>query len=519
MGEDCQFEPGTESFRRTAFGGNVQVDMVKGRIRCADGVILRGDTIRYYDARGFAELIGDVFYADSTRTMTAVTATYYRENRQLIANGDPDTDVVVTDQTDGARLSGINLIYYQAGGGRAEDEVTVFGRRGDARPRALLPVQDSGEPGEEETEEQGPLDVTADRILLRGENYFEAFGRVDTFRDSVTTYSDTLVYDQVISTLDLRGNARLVQVRDTIEGRRVLVRLPENQIREIESSGDGILVSGDLRLESPWFRVTFEEGDVDGLWAAPLRRLDTSEEPDSLLLEVEEEVPDEAPVDLMQALRDSLDAAQPYAVSGETRIRADSLDVASNAGRLEQVVGIGNAYAVSARDSTLDVSALPEVAKEDWMRGDTIVASFASRVEGDSTVYEIDRIIASGNASSLYRLAPDSAAAPPDAPEADSLETVVAEPDAPLVPPADSLGVGAPPADSVGLATEGTLVVLPSSAPGVHYVVAARIILVFEEDEVSRMEVLGLEEGVHLEPRRGAGTPAATPPPGGMRDE
>jgi hypothetical protein len=45
-------------------------------------------------------------------------------------------------------------------------------------------------------------------------------------------------------------------------------------------------------------------------------------------------------------------------------------------------------------------------------------------------------------------------------------------------------------------------VILPETAPGVHYVVARRIILDFANGEVRRMEVLGLTEGYHFEPRR-----------------
>lgn len=541
LGQDCVFEDGTESATRRSLGGVVQVNMVKARIRCADGVVLRGDTIRYYGSRGLAELIGNVFYADSTREMTAVAATYYRDNRQLVANGDPETDVIVTNTADGARLSGINLIYYQAGGGRIEDEVTVFGLRGAERPRALLPPPTRDEPpaatsGVAELDREvdpaeekapaadasaSPLDVTADRIILKGENYFEALGRVESFRDSVTTSSDTLIYDQVSSNLDLRGNARLVQVRDTIEGRRVLVRIPDNVIREIEATGDGVLVSADLRLEAPWFRVAFDKGDLDGLWAAPLRRNVRSEEEESETPPLDVPEPSEAPpepeVDLQQAMLDSLDARQPYAISGQTRIRADSLDVASESGRIEQLVAVGRAYAVSARDSTLDVSRLPEIARQDWMRGDTIVASFAARSQGDSTVYAIERITATGSASSLYRLAPDSARAA-NAPE----ESARAEAQAVDVPPPDSTGTAdvAVTADSLGLPAEEPTVVLPADAPGIHYVVAAQIILVFENDDVSRMEVLQLQEGVHLEPRRARAAPTTStaPPPGGGLD-
>jgi len=547
LGRDCAFEPGTESFRRQTFATSMTIYAVKARIRCAGGVRIRADSLTYYDARGYAELVGNVFYADSTRTMTAVRASYYRADRRLIANGDAETDVVVTNVEDGSRLSGLNLVYYQAGGGRLEDEVTVSGSRRDARPRALLPVGTPSAPTdsaatdsvadstdvvvEEMEAESSPLDVTGDRILLRGESWFEAFGRVVSVRDSITTESDTLVYDEVGSTLDLRGNAQLVQVRDTIEGRWIRVRLPENEVREIETRGEGVLVSSDLRLEAPWFRVSLRDGEVDGLWAAPLRR-SIDAEPDSGEVAVgeapvEEAAPPPEPepeveADPRQTLRDSLDAAQPFAVSGETRIRADSLDVATTEGRVDQMVAVGRAYAVSARDSTLDVSMLPEIAHEDWMRGDTITATFASRTEADSTVYAIERIVASGSASSLYRLAPDSTTGPTPPTDFTDMPLSTAADSTPAPPP-DSVGARVA-ADSLAVASDSVdasadrVVVLPSNAPGVHYVVAARIILVFANDEVSRMEVLGLEEGVHLEPRRASRPTADRRAGGGTSD-
>lgn len=528
IGRDCTFQPGSGLLTRQSFGTTFTIFQRNPRYRCAGGVVIRADSMAYYGSTGTAELIGDVFYADSTREMTAVRATYRRDFGNLVANGVGDTAVVVTDRREGGRLTGMNLVFQEAGGGRAEDEVTVYGRMADGtRPSAVLPVEPPPE-AEADAPDPAPFDVTADRIFLRGEDYFEAVGDVDVVRDSLVTASDSLEYDQVRATLDLRGRASLVQGADSIAGRRVIVRLPENEIREIETIGRGSLVSRDLDLESPWFRVTFEEGEVDGLWAAPLRRTAAAEPTDTtgaLATDPDRDGADPADPDPASerlvrpevepegdlSPLDSLDAVQPVATSGATRITADSLDVSATVGVLDTVRAVGRAHAVSRGDS-IDASMLPEIAARDWIRGDTIVASFRSTAEADSTVYELDRIVSAGNASSLYRLAPDTSSSAADTAVADAEapdpDRVAGDPARPDTVPADTLAaaaeVGDPAADTTaaGSGEEEPEVILPATAPGVHYVVADRIVLVFENDEVKRMEIFGLAEGVHLEPRR-----------------
>jgi lipopolysaccharide export system protein LptA len=532
VGRDCRFEPGSGLYTQRTVGTSTTIFQRRPRIRCQGDIVIRADSLAYYGSTNRFELIGNVFYADSTRSMTAVRATYRRDFGQLVANGAADTAVVVTDLADGSRLTGLNLDFREAGGGRAQDEVTISGRMQDGtRPAAILPVARPAE-ADPDAPEPSPFDVTADRIFLRGENFFEAEGDVDVVRDSLVTQSDALEYDQVRATLDLMGRASLVQGRDSIEGRRVLVRLPEDEIREIEAIGEGSLVSRDLDLESPWFRVTFLDGAVDGLWAAPLRRPEATgmTPPDSTVADstgavaVAPPVDDRlrragGPMDAEMSPQDSLDSAQPVAQSGATRISADSLDVAATVGVIDSVRAVGRAYAVSSRDS-IDASMLPEIAAQDWIRGDTIVANFLPTQVADSTVYSLDRIISAGNASSLYRLAPNRGAVPPDSVAAgeaaqSSVPPVVAELDPDTIPGVDPDPERAsdPAADSIpGLpGTEAPQVILPATAPGVHYVVASRIILVFENDEVRRMEIFGLKEGVHLEPRRRATAVAAGP--------
>lgn len=549
VGADCYFRPGTERVEVQTSGTTRTVALTRARIACDGGVKLWADSLTFYESTGFTELLGNVVYEDTLRTLTATRASYYRDQRQLFANGNDSVDAVATTIADGVRLSGRNLTFYEAGGGRIEDEITVSGSRRDARPRALLPIggEPRAEPGDSaaralaaadsvpptpmtEPADTTPLDVVADRIFLRGQSYFEAIGRAEAVRDSLTMNADSLLWDDAATTLDLRGNADLLQGGTKIEGRRVRVRLPENEIREIETFGEGHLESGQLDLDAPWFRILFDRGEVDGLWAATLRRVDAvSEDPvgDAPTPLTEAEIPAdevlaetaEAEIDPQVAYRDSVDALQPVARSEGTTIRADSLDVDTTLGEPETMIAVGRAHAIAARDS-VDASMLPEIAREDWIRGDTIVATFArvAIARSDSTSLEIERVTSSGSASSLYRMPPtrDSVAAAPEA--VASADAAVSSDTAAVVVP-DSTAIPAPPAGdpeaapSDSLSVRPSAVILPESAPGVHYVVARRIILDFANGEVRRMEVLGLTEGYHFEPRRsgaGSDTRAAT---------
>jgi hypothetical protein len=177
------------------------------------------------------------------------------------------------------------------------------------------------------------------------------------------------------------------------------------------------------------------------------------------------------------------------AVAQTFEITADSLEILAPEERLERVFAAGRARSVSTGRDSLTVDALPDIARTDWLEGDTIIVTFVPAV------------------SDVMAAAPDSV---PD-------------------PLADSVGGGAgPPADSteagaragvdvdriVAIASARSLYRLPSShpaavagvdPPAVHYVVGDRITIVMRDGEVDHMEVVGSTTGIHLEPLRPGG--------------
>jgi len=98
------------------------------------------------------------------------------------------------------------------------------------------------------------------------------------------------------------------------------------------------------------------------------------------------------------------------AVGPDRLITADSLDVQMPNQKVSEVHAIGQAYAETTPDSTKLKSD-----QRDWLRGDTIVASFDSAAASDtSSRPRIRELLAISNASSFYQVASNkSRTAPP----------------------------------------------------------------------------------------------------------
>jgi hypothetical protein len=159
---------------------------------------------------------------------------------------------------------------------------------------------------------------------------------------------------------------------------------------------------------------------------------------------------------------DSADAARPMALAEDFELTADSLELTAPAEVVERIFAAGQARSISHARDSLNVDALPEIARFDWLEGDTIVISLARVGAAGDTVagadsaeaeYEVERVVARVGARSLYRLPPEDSAA-----------------------------------------------VAGIDPPAVHYVMGDEITLILEDGEVQAMEVKGQTRGVHLEP-------------------
>jgi lipopolysaccharide export system protein LptA len=293
-------------------------------------------------------------------------------------------------------------------------------------------------PEEEADTTQVPFVVEGDRLFLQGDRFFRAVGRVEIVRDSLHAFSDTARYDQAAGSLALRGSARVEGEAYDLSGRDVDLGMPDGDIRTVKAVREGVLTGDGLRLVSPVIEIFLADGAMERLVATPLRADSTmGDEP-----------------------LDSVDLVRPVAVAEEFRLTADSVEVLAPGQAMDRINAVGGARGESTSRDSLNVEGLPEAARRDWLEGDTVVAIFVEAqapvgepVDTAAPEYVVDRIVASGDARSLYRMvSSDSSSSPGE------------------------------------------------DAPAVHYVTGATIVIVLNEGELERMEVEGPTRGWHLEP-------------------
>ncbi|MCG6954712.1 MAG: hypothetical protein LJF04_01865 [Gemmatimonadetes bacterium] len=292
---------------------------------------------------------------------------------------------------------------------------------------------------------QTPYVVDANRLELHGDSAFTATGNVSIERDSLHAFSDTAVYDQGAGHILLNGAARVESSGYDLSGRTVNLSLPGGEISRVRAVHDAVLTGEQLRMTAPTISVFVTNGAMDRLVATPIWPEGQAQ------------------------VQDSADLERPVAVSDKFRLSADSLDVRAPGQVLDKMYAVGAARGESSAGDSLNVPELPEVARKDWIEGDTLVVTFV-KVEPrpdqptDSAHYDLDRLVAQGDASSLYRILPSDSTARP--------------------------GV---------------------DPPAIHYVLGTTITIVLDSGQVDHMEVEG-PTGWHLEPLGHAAKDTITSP-------
>ena len=440
--EGCRYaDPGNDVLdsRRSPGGGQV-TNIRNPHFLCEDGVEIWADSAVAYSEQAMSQLIGRVRYRDRTRELRAREARYFSEVGRLQAQG----DVRVTNFEDGSVIENGNLVYLRETDFRDEEEMTVTTGPDRVRPRALVyPARsDSLAP---EADPGPPYAVEGDVIVLRGSAYFASTGDVRIERDSLFAFGDSAEYREADEVLVLVGSARVESGTYTLVGRTVTIGTATSDTSVIHARRDALLTGEDIVVNAPHIVLHLAGGAVERLVAVPL-------------------------VAEMVAEGDTADLARPLALTENVELTADSLELTAPGEVVERILAAGSARSVSHARDSLNVESLPDVARSDWMEGDTIVISM--RPAADTLLapdsadagYQVDRIVARVEARSLYRLAPEDSTAVP----------------------------GADP-------------------PALHYVLGDEITLVMEDGQVRSMEVVGQTRGVHLEPLGGRARPDSVP--------
>lgn len=446
---------------------------------CSDGVQIWADSAVAYSADALSHLMGSVRFVDRTRELRANEARYVSNVGRLQANG----NVVVVDQADRSRVENGDLVYLRQTDFRPEESMTVTTGSDGIRPRATIPPPAPDSAAADSTaapdataveRDESPYIVIGDRIVFRGSSYFSSSGDVEIERDSLFAFADSAEYVEESDRLVLVGSARVVNADYVLVGRTITMGTDAAGTNEVRAVRDALLTGDDLVLSAPLIRLYLTDGAVERVVAVPLPARAESTAADSAA------PPEVTAAAALPSEPDSAELARPVALAERFELTADSLELVAPGGVVDRIFAAGRGRSVSQARDSLNVEALPELARQDWLEGDTIVITLVPQPlptdaaadtlpsagapgEEAERAYQIERIVARVGARSLYRL---------------------------------------PPQDSTAQAGV--------DLPAVHYVVGDEITIHMTEGEVEAMEVVGQARGVHLEPLARAAAAADT---------
>ena len=327
-------------------GGNV-------RLRCRGTQIsMQSDSVAAYGGT-VVQFIGNVRYRDSTISMDADHGTYYKNGERWEARGRVRTTNLVT----GSSLTGPSLDYFRTVKG-VRDTLEMYAV---GRPQiSYVPVDSGAKPAE-------PYVIVGDRVRFKGDDRLWAGGKVTIDRSDFAARSDSmrldtghgsdgaLIGDEPV----LRG---LGPDSFRISGTRIDLKLANRELDFLLAKGAAHAISRDLDLVADTIALDLAAKKLEQTFAWG-------------------------------------DPKHTFANSSAYAMRAESLAIDSPGQRLREVRGFRTAWLGGAVDT---------LSKDrDWMRGDTIVAQFASTDSAGKSRAVLSRIEARKSAQS-YHLDPNT---------------------------------------------------------------------------------------------------------------
>jgi hypothetical protein len=207
-----------------------------------------------------------------------------------------------------------------------------------------------------------PYIIVADRVRLKGSDRLWAGGKVTIDRSDFAAKADSLRLDTgkgSDGTL-VGGNPVMRGLgRDSfnLSGRRLDLKLDQRELTYVTAKGGGHAISREWDLVADTIGLDLNKRKLEQTLAWG-------------------------------------DSIRPYATSPAYAMRADSLALDTPAQQLKEVRGFGSAWLGGTIDSASK--------QRDWMRGDTVVASFVQRDSAGTTRAALSRIVARKGAQSYH---------------------------------------------------------------------------------------------------------------------
>jgi hypothetical protein len=318
-------------------------------------VTLRSDSAEYYGDLSLMYLIANVHYADPRARVDADHMTYWMEEEHIRAEGN-----VYAVLASGSTMRGPVADYYRAVRSIRTQAILVS----TGRPRLRIVDRDTltGKPSD-------TVDVVAERITSIADSLVYAGGDVRITRPQLFATGDSAFLDKG------SGLARLMR-QPTVEARRsrpftltggvIDVFSTNRLVNRVVATPNGHATSQDLQLRADSVDLRIQNNELERAMAWGKSRA--------------------------------------RATSPDRDILADSIDARLPHQRIHQIRAVGDAYATGVPDtSTIRTD------DRDWIRGDTLIATFDSIGRADTAhTPPVKDIVAETRARAYYHVKNES---------------------------------------------------------------------------------------------------------------
>jgi hypothetical protein len=326
-------------------------------IKCpARGITLQGDSAEQFADHD--QLIGHASFDDPRGHVDADFLNYFPTDERVVGAGN-----VHARMASGSTLDGPQAEYRRAVP-RIRPRVQMSAI---ARPTIHVVEKDStGKP-------EPPLVVVANTIFVDGDSASMIYGggQVTITRPDMSATGDSATIDEGKEFMHLMRNPKLTGTKDrpfTLTGDLIDLYSRNRKLQRVIARARATAVSDSMTLRS-----------------------------DTIDLRIVNELLDHAY---------AWGASRATVVSPSQNMIADSLDIAMPGQRIRLVRAVNKAFAQGKPDTTRFAVTPPDTT--DWLSGDTIVAHFdTTRAPRDTSQNpQIKQLVAFGDASSLYHMAP-----------------------------------------------------------------------------------------------------------------
>lgn len=376
-------------------GGEAHITHVSGRMLWTCGTArMEADSAVKYDRARRVDLIGNVVYRDTTRTLRSRFLTYFELPDLVIATGEVELERVA----DGSTLEGPRVEFLRAVSG--VDELTIA----TGRPHMRLYPE-----GEERT---NPFEIDADRTVFAGEEEARVYGDVIIRRDDLDAAADSAYLRRIDETGVLWGSPWVDAEGVRLSGDTIRFASEDDELREVHALGNGHAIGESFEVRAERIDVELVDREVETVWAHG--------------------------------------PGGSEAVSGSHHVYGDSLRFAMFAGSIDTLYAAGETAAIQAEGPVALARLDPREGPSEG--GDSTAVSGDSAAAADSTVVPVDSLAVTGDSSTVSgdssAVVGDPAVTPPD--------SSVAPPDTSAAAPADS--AAAPPGDTAAVTGDSTVV-------------------------------------------------------------